>query len=38
MPFRFRTGSQSGDLNTLTQLLASGVRIVTDGGGKVGRR
>ena len=27
--------TQSGDLNALTQLLASDVRVVTDGGGKV---
>jgi RNA polymerase sigma-70 factor (ECF subfamily) len=27
--------TQAGDLNALTQLLASDVRIVTDGGGKV---
>ena len=31
----FAAATQSGDLNTLTQLLASGVRILTDGGGKV---
>jgi RNA polymerase sigma-70 factor (ECF subfamily) len=31
----FRAATQSGDLNALTQLLASDVRIVTDGGGKV---
>jgi RNA polymerase sigma-70 factor (ECF subfamily) len=31
----FAAATQSGDLNTLTQLLASDVRIVTDGGGKV---
>ena len=34
MPFRFRTGTQSGDLNTLTQLLASNVGIATDGSRK----
>jgi RNA polymerase sigma-70 factor (ECF subfamily) len=31
----FRSAVQSGDLNALTQLLASDVRVVTDGGGKV---
>jgi RNA polymerase sigma-70 factor (ECF subfamily) len=31
----FAAATQSGDLNALTQLLASDVRIVTDGGGKV---
>jgi len=31
----FGAATQSGDLNALTQLLASDVRIVTDGGGKV---
>jgi RNA polymerase sigma-70 factor, ECF subfamily len=31
----FATAAQSGDLNGLMQLLASDVRIVTDGGGKV---
>ncbi len=31
----FAAAIQSGDLNALTQLLASDVRIVTDGGGKV---
>jgi RNA polymerase sigma-70 factor, ECF subfamily len=31
----FATATQSGDLNALTQLLASDVRVVTDGGGKV---
>jgi RNA polymerase sigma-70 factor, ECF subfamily len=31
----FAVATQSGDLNALTQLLASDVRIVTDGGGKV---
>ena len=31
----FLVATQSGDLNALTQLLASDVRIVTDGGGKV---
>jgi len=31
----FLAATQSGDLNALTQLLASDVRIVTDGGGKV---
>lgn len=31
----FAKATQSGDLNALTQLLASDVRIVTDGGGKV---
>ena len=30
----FAAATQSGDLNALTQLLASDVRIVTDGGGK----
>src|SRR5262245_39417481 len=29
------TAAQSGDLNGLMQLLASDVRVVTDGGGKV---
>src|SRR6266550_3833075 len=38
VPFRFRTGTQSGDLNTLTQLLASNVGIATDGSRKAGRR
>ena len=33
-----RRQPQSGDLDALTQLLASDVRVVTDGGGKVGRR
>jgi RNA polymerase sigma-70 factor (ECF subfamily) len=31
----FAAATQSGDLETLTQLLASDVRVVTDGGGKV---
>jgi RNA polymerase sigma-70 factor (ECF subfamily) len=31
----FTAATQSGDLNRLTQLLASDVRVVTDGGGKV---
>jgi RNA polymerase sigma-70 factor (ECF subfamily) len=31
----FAAATQSGDLNALMQLLASDVRIVTDGGGKV---
>ena len=31
----FLAATGSGDLNALTQLLASDVRIVTDGGGKV---
>jgi RNA polymerase sigma-70 factor, ECF subfamily len=31
----FAAAVQSGDLNALTQMLASDVRIVTDGGGKV---
>jgi RNA polymerase sigma-70 factor (ECF subfamily) len=31
----FAAATQSGDLNRLTQLLASDVRVVTDGGGKV---
>ena len=31
----FTAATQSGDLNTLTQLLASDVRVLTDGGGKV---
>src|SRR5262249_48310840 len=31
----FLVATQSGDLNALTQLLASDVRVVTDGGGKV---
>jgi len=31
----FEAATQSGDLNALTQMLASDVRIVTDGGGKV---
>src|SRR5882757_8673086 len=31
----FAKATQSGDLNALTQLLASDVRIVTDGGGRV---
>jgi RNA polymerase sigma-70 factor (ECF subfamily) len=31
----FTAATQSGDLNALTQLLASDVRVVTDGGGKV---
>jgi len=31
----FAAATQSGDLNALTQMLASDVRIVTDGGGKV---
>jgi RNA polymerase sigma-70 factor (ECF subfamily) len=31
----FATATQSGDLYALTQMLASDVRIVTDGGGKV---
>src|SRR5262249_49681372 len=30
----FASATQSGDLNALTQMLASDVRIVTDGGGK----
>src|SRR5439155_17475915 len=33
--FAFMAATQSGDLNTLTQLLASDVRVVTDGGGRV---
>ena len=33
--FAFMAATQSGDLNALTQLLASDVRVVTDGGGKV---
>jgi RNA polymerase sigma-70 factor (ECF subfamily) len=33
----FAAAAQSGDLNALTQLLASDVRIVTDGGGKPAR-
>src|SRR6185369_10187921 len=33
--FAFGAATQSGDLNALTQLLASDVRVVTDGGGKV---
>ena len=32
---RCAAATQSGDLNALTQLLASDVRVVTDGGGKV---
>ena len=31
----FVAATQAGDLNRLTQLLASDVRVVTDGGGKV---
>src|SRR5262245_56653584 len=31
----FMVATQSGDLNALTQLLASVVRVMTDGGGKV---
>jgi len=31
----FGAATRSGDLNALTQLLASDVRVVTDGGGKV---
>ncbi len=31
----FVSATESGDLNALTQLLASDVRVVTDGGGKV---
>ena len=31
----FATATQSGDLNALTKLLASDVRVVTDSGGKV---
>lgn len=31
----FTAATQSGDLNALTQLLASDVRVLTDGGGKV---
>jgi RNA polymerase sigma-70 factor (ECF subfamily) len=31
----FAAATQSGDVNSLTQLLASDVRVVTDGGGKV---
>ena len=31
----FAAATQSGDLNALTELLASDVRVVTDGGGKV---
>ncbi len=31
----FMAATQSGDLNALTQLLASDARVVTDGGGKV---
>ena len=31
----FAAATQSGDLNALTQLLSSDVRVVTDGGGKV---
>jgi RNA polymerase sigma-70 factor (ECF subfamily) len=31
----FATATQSGDLEALTQLLASDVRVVTDGGGRV---
>ena len=31
----FAAATESGDLNALTQLLASDVRVVTDGGGKV---
>src|SRR5499426_2595430 len=31
----FRAATQAGDLNALTQLLASDVRVVVDGGGKV---
>jgi len=31
----FAAASQSGDLNAVTQFLASDVRVVTDGGGKV---
>ena len=32
----FAAATQSGDLEALTRLLASDVRVVTDGGGKVG--
>jgi len=31
----FMAATQSGDLNALTKLLASDVRVLTDGGGKV---
>src|SRR4029453_19127012 len=31
----FAAATQSGDLNALTQMLASDARVVTDGGGKV---
>ena len=31
----FAQATQSGDLNALMQLLASDVRVITDGGGKV---
>jgi RNA polymerase sigma-70 factor (ECF subfamily) len=31
----FAAATQSGDLNALTQMLATDVRVVTDGGGKV---
>ena len=31
----FLGATRSGDLNALTQLLASDVRVMTDGGGKV---
>jgi len=31
----FTAATQSGDLNALTQMLASDVRVITDGGGKV---
>ena len=31
----FVSAARSGDLNTLTQLLATDVRVVTDGGGKI---
>src|SRR5215813_6715556 len=31
----FAAATQAGDLNRLTQLLASDVRVVTDGGGNV---
>jgi RNA polymerase sigma-70 factor (ECF subfamily) len=31
----FAAATQSGDLNALTQMLASDVRVITDGGGKV---
>jgi RNA polymerase sigma-70 factor (ECF subfamily) len=31
----FAAATESGDLHALTQLLATDVRVVTDGGGKV---